>query len=138
MACGTGNLTYHLGKAGYSITSFDLSEDMLSIAYNKLMGFSNIKLLQQDMRSFRINEKYDSIIAICDSINYITEKDHLFNTFKNAYAHLNKGGLFIFDINSYYKLKEIIGNNIFIEDRGDIFYTWQNYFDDEKDICQFD
>lgn len=137
MACGTGNISYFLAKAGYDITAFDLSEEMLSIAYNKLMEFDNIKLLQQDMRDFSIDEKYDSVIATCDSINYITESDDLLSTFKNVYEHLREGGLFIFDINSHYKLKNIIGNNTFIEDRDDVFYIWQNYYDNEKDICEF-
>lgn len=137
MACGTGNLSYHLAKAGYEFTGFDLSEEMLSIAYNKLIDFDNIKLLQQDMREFSINEKFDSIISICDSINYITDSNDLLDTFKNVFNHLEEDGLFIFDINSYYKLKYIIGNNIFAEDRNDIFYTWQNYYDDKTDICEF-
>lgn len=137
MACGTGNFSYFLAKEGYDVTAFDLSEEMLSIAYNKLIDFKNIKLLQQDMRYFSINDKYDSIIAICDSINYITDSSELLNTFKNVYNHLNKDGLFIFDINSYYKLKNIIGNNTFTEDRDDVFYVWQNYYDDEKNICEF-
>lgn len=137
MACGTGNISYHLVKAGYDVTAFDRSEEMLSIAYNKLMAFDNIQLLQQDMRDFRIHEKYDSIIATCDSINYITESEELLKTFKNVYDHLAVDGLFIFDINTYYKLKNIIGNNTFVEDREDIFYIWQNYYDNEKDICEF-
>lgn len=137
MACGTGNLSYHLVKAGYDFTGFDLSEEMLSIAYNKLIGYENIKLLQQDMRDFNINQKFDAIIAICDSINYITDSNDLLKTFKNVYKHLDEGGLFIFDINSYYKLKNIIGNNIFTEDRDDVFYIWQNYYDESKDICEF-
>ncbi len=58
--------------------------------------------------------------------------------FINVWNHLEDNGIFIFDINSYYKIKEIIGNNTFVEDRGgDLFYTWQNYYDDEKDICDF-
>lgn len=137
MACGTGNISYFLAKAGYDVTAFDLSEEMLSIAYNKLMEFENIKLFQQDMRDFSIDEKYDSIIATCDSINYITKSSDLLSTFKNVYDHLEEGGLFIFDINSHYKLKNIIGNNTFIEDRDDVFYIWQNYYNDEKSICEF-
>lgn len=137
MACGTGNITYYLGCAGYELTAFDLSEDMLSIAYNKLIDLDNVKLLQQDMIDFKIDEKFDSIIATCDSINYITETRDLLTTFENVYSHLKEGGLFIFDINSYYKLKNIIGNNIFVEDRDDVFYAWQNYYDEKTDVCEF-
>ena len=51
IACGTGNLTKYLGKEGYLVTCFDLSEEMLSIAYNKLRKYPNIKVLKQDMRN---------------------------------------------------------------------------------------
>src|SRR5690554_2449168 len=77
MACGTGNLSYYLASRGYQLTCFDLSEDMLSKAYAKLRRFKNIKLLNQNMVDFKFNESFDSIISICDSINYITENEDL-------------------------------------------------------------
>lgn len=137
MACGTGSLSYYFGKEGYKLICFDISEEMLSIAYEKLKRYKNVKILKQDMVSFNINQKFDSVISVCDSINYILNKEELFNTFINVYDHLNDDGIFIFDINSYHKLKYVIGNNVFVEDRDKIFYGWQNYYDDEKDICEF-
>src|SRR5690554_3582377 len=71
MACGTGNLSYYFGKNGYDLTCFDLSNDMLSIAYNKLKKFKNVKIINQNMIDFSINNKFDVIVSICDSINYI-------------------------------------------------------------------
>lgn len=137
MACGTGNLSLELAKRRYNLVCFDLSEDMLSKAYKKLGRYKNVKLLNLNMIDFNINKKFDSIVSICDSINYITDKNNLLQCFKNVYNHMNDGGLFIFDINSFYKLKNIIGNNTFVEDREDIFYTWQNYFDEDENICEF-
>jgi len=137
MACGTGNLSYYLAKERYSLTCFDLSSDMLSRAYEKLRRFKNVKLMNQNMVNFNINQSFDCVISICDSINYITEKEDLLKTFKNVWNHLEDDGIFIFDINSYYKLKHIIGNNTFVEDQEDVFYTWQNYYDENKDICEF-
>ena len=137
MACGTGNLSIHLAEKGYKLTCFDLSEEMLAQAYEKLNRFKNVKLLNGNMINFKINQKFDSIISICDSINYITDLEDLKSTFENVYNHLDDNGIFIFDINSFYKISEIIGNNIFVEDREDIFYTWQNYYDRETMICEF-
>lgn len=137
MACGTGNLSYYFAKERYNLTCFDLSSDMLSKAYDKLRRYKNVKIMEQDMIDFNLNQKFDSVIAICDSINYICEKEDLFETFKNVWNHLEEDGIFIFDINSYYKLKYIIGNNTFIEDQENVFYTWQNYYDEERDICEF-
>ena len=137
MACGTGNLTFYLAKRKYNLLCFDLSADMLAKAYQKLGKSKNVRFLEQDMVNFNINKKFDSVISICDSINYIINENDLLSCFKNVYNHLNDKGLFIFDINSFYKLKNIIGNNTFVEDRDDVFYTWENYYDNENDICEF-
>ena len=37
----------------------------------------------------------------------------------------------IFDVNSYYKLSEILGNNIYTYSEEDVFYTWENVFEDD-------
>ena len=137
MACGTGSLTKHLAEEGYLVTCFDISEQMLSIAYNKLRKYPNVKVLNQDMVNFNLNKKYDVILCLCDSINYITTTQDLGKVFNNVYNHLNDNGIFIFDINSYYKLKNIIGNNTFAEDKEEIYYVWENYFDDKQSICEF-
>ena len=46
--------------------------------------------------------------------------------FNLCHNYLNYDGMLIFDINSEYKLKNIIGNNTFVSDTDDIFYTWEN------------
>lgn len=137
MACGTGNLTKFLCENRYDITCFDMSSEMLTIAYEKLRGYKNVKILNQDMTEFNLNKKFDVVISICDSINYITNDDDLTSVFNNVYNHLNDDGIFIFDINSYFKLSQVIGNNTFIHDEEDIFYTWQNYFDEDEKISEF-
>lgn len=135
MACGTGNLTNYLAEDMYDISAFDLSEEMLSIAHNKLRKHKNVSLRYMDMKNFKFNKKFDAIISICDSINYITEKKDLANVFDNVYNHLNSGGIFIFDINSYYKLSKIIGNNTFVHDDEKVFYVWENNF--ENNLSEF-
>lgn len=137
MACGTGNLSLHLADKGYRLTCFDLSEEMLSKAYIKLNKYKNVKLLNGNMIDFKISNKFQAIVSICDSINYIVDKGDLKATFENVFNHLEDDGIFIFDINSFYKLSEVIGNNTFVEDRDDVFYTWQNYYNDQENICEF-
>lgn len=137
MACGTGNLTEYLCQYGYSVSCFDISEDMLSIAYDKLSRYRNIRIFNQNMINFKLNEVFDAVICICDGINYLVDEDDLLRVFINVYNHLNNSGIFVFDISSYYKLKNIIGNNTFVEDSEDVFYVWENFFDEDKDICEF-
>lgn len=137
MACGTGNLSYYFGEAMYKLTAFDLSEEMLAQAYDKLARYKNVKILKQNMIDFKFNKKFESIISICDSINYILDKEDLIRTFKNVYDHLEEGGIFVFDINSFYKFENVLSNNVFIEDREEIFYSWENFFDRNSRICDF-
>ena len=137
MACGTGSLTKELLDLGYRVDGFDLSEEMLAIAHNKLSKNKNLRLFNMDMTEFKMDRKYQAIIAACDSVNYILSEYSLKETFRRVYDHLEEGGLFIFDINSEYKLREVLGNNIFLEDRDEIFYTWENKFVEKTNICEF-
>lgn len=137
MACGTGNFTKYLCEDGYEVTCFDTSDDMLSVAFDKLSMFKKLTILSQNMIDFELNEKFDLVLSICDSINYITDYEDLINVFANVYKHLQENGVFIFDVNSVYKLKEIIGNNTFVEDNEEVFYVWENEFDDNSNICEF-
>ena len=44
---------------------------------------------------------------------------------------------FIFDINSEYKLKAILGDNTFVYDEDDVYCVWNNSYDDDDKICEF-
>ena len=39
---------------------------------------------------------------------------------------LNPGAVFVFDVNSVYKHREVLGNNVFVFDREDVYCVWQN------------
>lgn len=137
MACGTGKLTTELSKFIPYIDAFDISSDMLAIAYNKFQDNENVKLYNLDMVDFNFNKKYDLIICGCDSINYILNPNDLDKIFHNVRGHLNEDGLFIFDINSHYKISKIIGNNIFLNDKDETFYTWDSSFDEKSEISDY-
>ena len=55
-----------------------------------------------------------------------------------TYELLKENGLFIFDISSFYKLSYVLGNNMYGENREDIAYMWQNYFDDEENLVEME
>lgn len=135
MGCGTGNFTKFLCNNPFELICFDISEDMLSVAFEKLVNNKNVTLLKQDMRTFRLGQKFDIVLSICDCINYITNTDDLDKVFSNVYEHLNDGGMFLFDISSYYKLSTIIGNNTFVYENDSIFYVWENNFEQGSSIC---
>ncbi|MBU5317696.1 class I SAM-dependent methyltransferase [Clostridium bornimense] len=132
LACGSGNLTFEIYKNFKHSYGIDLSEEMLCIAQDKIVNMNfRPKFLNQDITEFKVNETFDLITCCLDSINYIIEEDGLKSMFKRAYNSLNDNGIFIFDINSYYKITEILGNNIYSFDNDDVFYCWNNTLNDD-------
>ncbi len=135
LAMGTGNMAYYLLEAGYNYTGLDLSEDMLAIAYNKLADYGRPKLIRQNMAGFELDKKFDIILSLCDSMNYLLEDEELVGSFRQVNKHLNDGGIFIFDINSNYKFERLLANNTFIDETDRVFYSWENF--NEGKIWEF-
>lgn len=138
LACGTGNLTIPLTKRGYDICGIDISEEMLEVALKKSEE-ENIKLvlLQQDIVDLDFDlYDLDMVLCGCDGFNYITSKKDLEKIFSKIFSLLKKDGGLIFDLSSYYKLKNILGNNFMGESREDLSYIWTNYFDDESRLLE--
>lgn len=136
LGCGTGNITNLLAKKGYNIIGIDNSCAMLSKAKQKAKDL-NILYINQDIRKLNLLKKADCIISICDTINYILKEEELLHVFKLINNYLKEEGLFIFDINTYYKFKHILSNNTFSETKENAAYTLENFFDIETKINEF-
>lgn len=136
LGCGTGNLTVELASRGIEMTGVDLSEDMLMVAREKSEGM-DILYLNQDMTEFELYGTVDFIVSSLDCINYITDKRDLQRVMKLANNYLEPGGLFIFDINTRYKLENVIGDNTFILEDDDCFCSWQNEYDKRRKLSDF-
>lgn len=100
LGCGTGNILHGLSK-NYNVTGIDISLEMLKIAKKKI---PKGKLYLQDIRNFRLEKKFDVILCLYDTINHLTLFNDWKKIFKNVYEHLNDNGIFIFDINTIFKL----------------------------------
>lgn len=138
--CGNGYFSRALERAGYLVTGVDISPEMLSeaVRLSRAEG-GKTQYILGDITKLALNFKPDFMVAVNDCVNYIPQKK-LAAAFKRIYSLLKKGGAFIFDISSENKLKNVIGNNLFSEDRGDYTYVWFNeLFDDrvEMDITLF-
>lgn len=130
LACGTGNVTIPLAKRGYDMIGVDISEQMLSVAREKAINAgADILFLNQDISKLDLYGTCDAFLCMIDGLNYIIEPKKIENMFKTVKScFINPGGLFIFDISSRYKLQNIIGNNTFIYDGDDVFYSWENKY----------
>ncbi|WP_326910322.1 class I SAM-dependent DNA methyltransferase [Sedimentibacter sp. MB31-C6] len=126
-ACGTGSITSLMAEHNFKVTAFDLSQDMLMRAYEKLGRIPNVKLLNQNMTNFKIDDKFKGAICCCDGINYITSEELLL-FFNRINEHLDIGSKFIFDMSTEYKYKTMF-NDTYVYDDNEIFYVWENIFD---------
>jgi len=132
LACGTGNMTEEIAKAFKQTWAVDLSSEMLTEAENKLRKSGiRAKFVCQDICSLNLNKKFDLITCCLDSTNYILDTEELIEYFNGAFNHLKEDGVFIFDINSYYKLTNILGNNVYKYEDDKVVYIWENSLEDD-------
>ena len=136
LGCGTGSLSLRLAKKGYDMIGIDYSMDMLEIAREKSEGM-DILYLEQDMREFELYGTVKAILCVCDSINYILEPEEVEEVFSLVDNYLDPHGLFIFDFNTDYKYREIIGDSVIAEDREDMSFIWDNYYDEDSKINEY-
>lgn len=139
LGCGTGSVTRLLAKAGYDMIGVDNAADMLEIAMEKRINDEqDILYLLQDMREFELYGTVAAVVSICDSMNYITDEEDLLEVFQLVNNYLDPKGYFIFDMNTVYKYREILGENTIAENREDASFIWDNYFDEEDNINEYD
>lgn len=139
LGCGTGALTRLLAQAGYDMIGLDSSPDMLSIARERQAEEgTEILYLQQDMREFELYGTVRAIVSVCDCMNYLMEYEELVQVLRLADNYLDPGGVFVFDMNTVYKYREILGEQTIGENREEGSFLWENYFDEEQGINEYD
>lgn len=134
LACGTGSLTLELYRRGFDIFGVDASIDMLSEAQQKCSDDEQILFICQKMQRLNLASEIDTCICTLDSINHLTNPKDVKETFKRVAKYLSEGGLFIFDVNTIYKHREVLCDNCFVFDTDEVFCSWQNELDKETDI----
>jgi len=139
LGCGTGSFTQVMKKLGYDIMGIDMSPEMLNLAREKSAESGlDIMYLEQDMRELDLYCTAGTIVSVCDSINYVLEDEEIIETFKLVNNFLYPGGVFIFDFNTLHKYRDVIGDTTIAENREDCSFIWDNYYDDESHINEYD
>ena len=138
LGCGTGKMCEMFADKGLDVIGIDASEEMLMIAReNEMEAQRGILYLMQDMSEFELYGTVDVIYSSCDSINYLMEEEKVLSMFKWVNNYLEKGGLFIFDVNTPHKYKTLLGEKVFAEQTEDAAYIWENFYDEKKQINEF-
>ena len=109
LGCGTGEIAIRLAHLGKQVCATDISKDMLEVAKYKCIDFKvDVMLSRIDMCDFAVDSQLDLILCLCDSLNYVIDLKNVKQVFENTYNALKKGGSFIFDIDSMYKMETIL------------------------------
>lgn len=133
LACGTGTMSLILAQKGYDVIGVDNSPEMLGEAREKaLEAGEDILFLCQDMCSIDLYGTVDCTVCLLDSLNHLESKEELLEAFKRVSLFTVPGGLFVFDVNTEYKHKHVLGDNTFVYDNDDVYCVWQNEYDDES------
>lgn len=139
LGCGTGSMTELLAAKGYDMIGVDYSQDMLNIAMDKrIESGHDILYLNQDMREFELYGTVRAIVSICDSVNYLLEDEDVITCFKLVNNYLDPKGIFFFDFNTDYKYETVIGDTVIAENREDCSFIWENFYDVEEKINEYD
>ncbi|MBD0379053.1 class I SAM-dependent DNA methyltransferase [Paenibacillus sedimenti] len=138
LGCGTGTLAIPLALEGYRVTGIDLSEDMLAVAEQKaeqqctLLKTGALRWVQQDLREWELGEQVDIAISFCDCINYLLEEEDIVQAFRQTYANLKPGGIFLFDVHTPEQLFAYADSQPFFLNEEDVSYIWTSELDEER------
>jgi len=101
MGCGSGTHDLILAQKGYRITGVDIAEAQLRSANTKLQVSppepGEVAFHLHDIRNLRLQRKFDAVISLFHVMSYQIENEDIVKCLQTARAHLDRGGLFLFD-----------------------------------------
>ena len=115
----------------------DGSEEMLTQAAQKAAALERPPLfLHQSMPRLRLGMTVDAAISTLDALNYLTRRADLRETLERVYRWLRPGGLFLFDVNTPYKLRRMDGQ-VYLDETEESFCVWRTFYAPGRRICTY-
>ena len=137
LACGTGSVTSILARQGLDVIGVDMSEEMLTVAMEKVMDMEHPpRFICQPLQELKLPRGVDLATCALDSLDYITDPEDCAEAIRRVYRVLNPGGIFIFDVNTPEKLRAMDGQ-VFLDEDDDVYCIWRGEFDEETNICSY-
>ncbi len=137
LACGTGSVTEILARKGLEVTGVDMSEEMLTVAQQKVMDMERMpRFVCQYLQNLRLPRGVDLAVCALDSLDYILNPDDCKEAIRRVYKALNPGGVFIFDVNTPEKL-QAMDDQVFLDEDDDVYCVWRGEFDEKTNICSY-
>lgn len=135
LCCGTGTALKLFAERGLVMAGLDQSASMLTMAARKLKRHQ-ATLYQKSLPRFKLRcadnsrrlVKFDLVTCFYDSLNYMLSERDLRASFRSVFTHLERGGWFIFDMNTPLALKTIWDEQVYAGTRKDMAWVWENEY----------
>lgn len=132
LGCGTGDLTLMLSQAGYDVIGIDRSEEMLTVLREKAdeLGLSGwLLLLRQDILQLDLYGTIRAAVSTFDTYSHIGPQERFAAAIRKAGFFMEKGGVFVFDLNTPYKHRSVLAGQTFDFEEEDAACHWSNRYD---------
>ncbi len=133
LGCGTGTLTLALAKDGYDLLAVDVSQDMLEVLSDKLAQrpklAGRVQLLRQDLTALDLFGTVQGAVSTFDTLNHIGPLPRLEEAVRSAAFFMDEGAVFIFDMNTPYKHREVLKDHSYEVHAPDAVCIWSNRYD---------
>ena len=131
LACGTGSLSEAFARLGWDVIGIDDSEEMLSEALDKKYDSGlPVQYLKQDMRKLDLFGCISVTVCALDSLNHLQTAEDVRRTLERVNLFSNAGALLLFDVNTEYKHRHVLGDQCFVYELPDAVCVWQNHLED--------
>jgi hypothetical protein len=81
------------------------------------------------MQSLNLYGTINTCVCTLDSINHLTNIEDVRKTFDRVGLFMDNDGLFVFDVNTVYKHREVLAENTFVIENEKVYCVWQNSLD---------
>ncbi len=139
LGCGTGTLSFLLEQKGFDVIGVDASEDMLSVANEKKYDEDSSALfLCQKAEELNLYGTIQCAVSSLDTFNHIDSIEKIEKAISLVSLFMDMNGIFIFDMNTPHKHKEVLANNTFVYDMDEVYCVWQNSYDKNAERTDID
>lgn len=135
LGCGTGNAAIPMVERGFDVTGLDASAQMLAVAEAKLPDTTFVVC---DFETFSLPRAFSLVYSVFDSLNNLLSPDAFGRAAERVFAHLEPGGLFVFDVNTTRGLKMLWESGRAEGWAGEVYYNWRHSFDEETGLARVD
>lgn len=132
LGCGTGSLCEEMARRGWDVIGIDASEEMLSEALDKKYDSGlPVQYLRQDLRRLDLFGTFSAAVCTLDTLNHLPRSGDVRQVLSRINLFANPGAVLLFDVNTEYKHRFVLGNNSFVFEPPGAVCVWRNQLEDD-------